>query len=113
MLKTTCLTCGALIDYKTKYCDKCRVDANNIKRNKRESAKLYNDLRYKKARKVVLKRDSFCCQECLKNGYLEYRNLETHHIKPLDKFPDLAFEVDNLITVCKQCHAKLDAKLRK
>ena len=35
------------------------------------------------------------------------RNLHVHHIKPLEKYPGFATELDNGITLCGNCHAFL------
>lgn len=32
----------------------------------------------------------------------------THHIKPLESFPDLAFVFDNTIPMCWGCHRRFD-----
>ena len=46
----------------------------------------------------VKKRDR-CCQKC---GCTE--DLHAHHIKPRSKFPQHALDVNNGITLCKECH---------
>lgn len=53
---------------------------------------------YKQSRNEALLRDSFTCQICFEPG------LDTHHIRPIKEYPELAFEVDNLVTLCKECH---------
>lgn len=32
------------------------------------------------------------------------KNLSVHHIYPRNKFPDMAFNTDNLLTLCSKCH---------
>ena len=57
----------------------------------------------------VFQRDNFTCQECEQRG----GSLESHHIIP---FKDLfgtsiehrIFDIDNGITLCQKCHAKID-----
>jgi len=61
----------------------------------RESAK------YRNWRKQVFERDSYTCQEC---GDRTGHNLEVHHIKSRKEYPDLVFDLDNGITLCKKCH---------
>lgn len=56
-------------------------------------------------RKYALKRDSFTCQEC---GATD--NLQVHHIKPKKYHPELSNNLDNLITLCKNCHLKAHGK---
>jgi len=50
-------------------------------------------------RKAVLEHDKETCQKC---GIT--KNLEAHHILPWALFPELRFEVENGITLCKTCH---------
>ena len=51
-------------------------------------------------RKAVYKRDDYTCQQCKSKG----GRLEAHHIKPFATHPELRFDVDNGITLCKSCH---------
>lgn len=53
----------------------------------------------------VKKRDGNTCRVC---G--ETINLHAHHIKPRSKYPELALELDNGITLCGNCHARLKGK---
>lgn len=57
---------------------------------------------------LVFERDHFTCQEkgCGKVG----GELHAHHIKEFAKFPDLRFDVNNGITLCKKCHIELHKK---
>jgi hypothetical protein len=54
-------------------------------------------------RKRCLERDDFTCQECGALG-----KLEVHHIKPFAKYPELRFDINNGITLCLDCHCKVD-----
>lgn len=58
-----------------------------------------NDPRWKAARAEVLERDGYACTEC---GSPE--RLEVDHIIELHVDPGLAFEVENLRTLCRDCH---------
>jgi 5-methylcytosine-specific restriction endonuclease McrA len=54
-------------------------------------------------RKQVLSRDGYKCVVC---GSTE--RLHADHIKPRCRFPELAREVDNGRTLCRDCHHKTD-----
>ena len=59
---------------------------------------------WKQKRKDILKRDRNECQKC-KRVYHRYGRATTvHHIKHLKDFPELAFDDDNLESLCKNCH---------
>lgn len=57
---------------------------------------------YKAWRKAVFERDDYTCQMCNERGCY----LEAHHIRPVKDHKNdlLIFDVDNGITLCKDCH---------
>ncbi len=59
--------------------------------------------RWLKLIKEIYKRDNFTCQTCGKHGGL----LNAHHILPLAGNPELAFDEDNIVTLCVPCHSRL------
>ena len=67
-----------------------------------------NDSRWKKARSMVLSRDKIC-QDCIARGIVT-PIAEVHHIVPLEsiksvsEFYRMAFDLHNLIGLCKDCH---------
>ena len=63
----------------------------------------YYSMEYKKWRKGCMERDDFTCQRCGEKGYLT-----VHHIKSFAKYPKLRFELTNGITLCENCHSKVD-----
>lgn len=63
----------------------------------------YDSARWKKKRARILRRDGYMCQRCRRYGrHVEAR--EVHHIKPVDEFPELAWNDDNLVSLCHACH---------
>lgn len=65
-------------------------------------------------RKKALKRDNYTCQNCGSHEDELNDSLDVHHIKPLRKFIDKqkAHKLENLVALCRQCHAKEEQKLR-
>ena len=63
----------------------------------------YYSAEYKKWRKSVFERDNYTCQDCGNNGYVE-----VHHIKSFAHYPELRFDVNNGLVLCKKCHKKTD-----
>lgn len=54
-------------------------------------------------KRAVKERDHWGCRIC---GVISV-NLETHHIKPICLFPQLAKDLNNMITVCIPCHKQI------
>jgi ribosomal protein S27AE len=53
--------------------------------------------------KRVKERDNFTCQKCGSKRFIN-----AHHIKNTRNFPELAFNIDNGITLCRSCHNKIE-----
>lgn len=68
-----------------------------------------HSLNYKLWREAVFARDNWTCVECKERGCY----LEAHHIKPFAFFPELRFAIDNGVSVCTPCHAKVDVYRRR
>lgn len=64
-----------------------------------------NSIESKQWVKTILSRDNYECQMCGEGGYLE-----AHHIKRFCDFPELRFEINNGISLCKKCHKYIQAK---
>lgn len=58
---------------------------------------------YKQWRKAVYKRDNWTCQKC---GY-KGSNLNAHHIKHFIKHVEIRLDINNGITLCKDCHKEV------
>ena len=76
--------------------------------------KFYKDPYWRNLSTRIRQRDNNECQECKKEGKLTIKQhdkkLDVHHIKELEKFPELAYEESNLETVCVNHHNILDEK---
>lgn len=73
-----------------------------------ENAKIRSSSEYAKWRKAVFERDHFTCQMCGRYGC----KLNAHHIRPFSKYPEYRLDIDNGITLCKDCHKKAHKKVK-
>lgn len=70
-------------------------------------------------RRQALKRDNYECQRCKSLGRVtvdnhnKHKTLDVHHIKDLMERPDLAYDIDNLVTVCVKCHNYLENRFQQ
>ena len=71
-----------------------------------ERNQFYNSSEWRALRKLVLERDHSECVWCKDEGKVTRENLEVDHIKELEFYPEFALDLDNLRTLCKECHNK-------
>lgn len=81
--------------------DLSRIDINNAREFKWRSGPDYV------WQQTVKSRDGFKCQSC---GSAE--ELHAHHIKQRAKFPELAHDIDNGVTLCRTCHLEEHRRIR-
>ena len=72
------------------------------------AASFYKSKAWQSVRAYVWSRDSGLCQDCLKQG--RYTSAEiVHHIRELTPQnitdPAVALNTDNLVALCRECHA--------
>lgn len=63
----------------------------------------HNSPKWRNKRAAILKRDQYRCVECRKYGRITEATI-VHHIKPYEEYPELAFDNDNLESLCLPCH---------
>lgn len=81
-----------------------------------ERKRFYKTNAWQVTRQLVLERDNYECQMCKTSGIVmtkhhkpnKHKALDVHHIKDLSTHRHLAYEQDNLMTVCVKCHNKLE-----
>jgi 5-methylcytosine-specific restriction endonuclease McrA len=66
------------------------------------SAKVLRSTRWKAVRLAAKRRDGFKCVKCGVPA-----PLEVHHIKRVKDAPELAYELSNLMTLCKAHHSEI------
>ena len=72
----------------------------------------YKEKKWQQKRKQILIRDSYLCQQCKKYGKRVDAQM-VHHIKPAELFPELAYDDNNLESLCNACHNKLHPEKRR
>lgn len=88
----------------------------NEYKTKEQKRKFYDSKEWKRLRKAAMERDREC-QSCKRKGYVsidtnEYSEsakrkkiqLVVHHLKEVEDYPELAFDIDNLEVCCVKCH---------
>ena len=63
----------------------------------------YNTERWRRKRMQILRRDGYMCQHCKRYGRMRQAT-EVHHIKHVDEYPELAWDNNNLTSLCHACH---------
>jgi 5-methylcytosine-specific restriction endonuclease McrA len=67
--------------------------------------------KWKHFRNNILRRDKYLCQRCLfKYGIVNSKDLQAHHIKSRKNYPELVFDVKNVICLCRTCNLQLGTK---
>lgn len=64
---------------------------------------------YKMWRNQVYARDNWTCQKCGN----KLKNLTAHHKKSFKDNPELRYNLDNGVTLCRSCHKKLHEEIGK
>lgn len=71
-----------------------------------ESEAFYNSPKWRHKQKAILRRDRYQCQLCKRYGRISEASI-VHHKLELSEYPELAYDDDNLVSVCRKCHNKL------
>ncbi|UOQ93406.1 HNH endonuclease [Halobacillus shinanisalinarum] len=71
-----------------------------------EAKAFYKSAAWLKCREVILIRDDYLCQECLKDKRLTPADL-VHHIIEYKEDQSKALDEDNLVSICFTCHNKI------
>jgi len=59
----------------------------------------YHTPAWRRVRRAALIRDGYICQGCHRRPAVE-----VHHIQELERVPELALDVNNLTSLCHECH---------
>jgi 5-methylcytosine-specific restriction endonuclease McrA len=72
--------------------------------------KRFADPKYLQWRNSVLQRDNYVCQHCGRTCKKSEKGLAAHYLKAYAKYPELRFDINNGITLCRECHMREHGK---
>src|SRR5574343_66234 len=75
-----------------------------------ENRRLKASPEYRCWRDAVYKRDRYSCQTC--GLHCNSKNIVAHHIYGWADFPNLRFDINNGLTLCRSCHAKIHKAMK-
>ncbi|MDV2685180.1 HNH endonuclease [Alkalihalophilus lindianensis] len=86
-----------------------------------QKKKFYRSKSWEEIRQEALERDNYECQECKRQGRVHVDSkkeegkrksieLNVHHKYEIEYYPKLALVLDNLETLCLNCHNKIHGK---
>lgn len=115
MAKMKICSCGKRINFNS-ICD-CQKKISKQKKNQyqrkyynknKDTLKLLTQKKWRDLRKTIIYRDKGLCQRCLiKYKKINSNEIQVHHIKSRLNYPELMYDKDNLLTVCKSCNLEL------
>ena len=82
----------------------------------KDKAEIYNSREWKELRIAKLRSTNGLCEECMKEGIVTSARC-VHHIIPIEtartkeEMRRLAFDWNNLMSLCKSCHARIHKEL--
>lgn len=87
---------------------RCRTCGQTHTRTRRPAwlSAFYSSSRWQKARRMKLSRDPLC-EHCLPRARVT-RAVEVHHRIPVLAQPGLGLAMENLESVCRNCHDTID-----
>jgi len=100
--KNQTITKGCIFCFKDYKGSDHHLYKSHLTEEERNSDRNFNPL-LKVWRLDVYERDGFTCRKC---GDNIGGNLIAHHILPYALYPELRFDVDNGLTLCKRCHIR-------
>jgi len=105
MNNTFCGVCGNIVPIGERCSCSPKVKSESSKKH------VSSQTRFQKLRKRMLKRDNYTCQRCVikfgKRDHSIHEDLQCHHIKSWRDYPELAYDENNLIIVCRDCNLAL------
>ena len=102
MMLKTCSICGKIHDF-NKVCKRKKPQ------KKTEASKFRKTNKWTEKSRSIRQRDKYLCQVCITDKYntnyrYTYKDLEVHHIVPLEEDYSKRLDSNNLITLCRYHH---------
>ena len=105
-VKKTCPICGRIVDRGHRHIRK--VSQKGRKYPDTEQRKIRSSIQWQRKRDEIKERDCGVDQVAIHgldgSPYVMAKDLQVHHIEPIEERPDLAFDNTNLITVSPRTH---------
>ena len=82
----------------------------------KDKAEIYNSREWKELRIAKLRSTNGLCEECMKDGVVTQATC-VHHVVPIetaktkDEMKRLAFDWNNLMSLCQSCHNRIHKEL--
>lgn len=93
-----------------KHTEESKIKMSNSSPNKGKMPHNFKGGKWLYWRKQTLIRDDYTCQIC---GLREIGLMDVDHIKPISIYPELKYEINNLVTLCPNCHRRKTNRERK
>lgn len=122
MLNKICPRCQGVMSYDKKLCDRCTeiVGSHRAIRDKvyqehrvdKEFQSIYKSARWKRVRSLALARANGLCEVCMQQGKVSFVD-DVHHKVPIKVNKSKAFDITNLICLCRACHIQAHKDLER
>ena len=71
----------------------------------------YQQAKHKRWRERVLRRAKYLCERCRRYGKNETAS-HAHHLKSVEEYPELAYDVENGQALCGKCHNIIEPRTK-
>lgn len=86
------------------YTHKYNTVTRNRDDTKRQQYNFYRTRQWAHLRQQVLERDHYLCAYCRVQGVITPAKT-VDHLRPIEAFPNDKANINNLVVICRQCHA--------
>lgn len=112
------INCRNFVEGNDTYCEEHKGETNRQYNKFRETydkeyVSFYHSKKWKEKRQQVLRRDNYLCQRCLKEFDIITIATLVDHIVPSKIDWELRLDINNLQSLCDECHAFKTSEDRK